>query len=157
MEKAFIYQDHVRPEWIDYNGHMQDAFYGLVFSYAVDHVQDTVGFDQAYRDATGCTIYVTEDHRKFLREVHEGAALRVETYVVDVSDRGFHLHQTMWHAGRAVCVSEAIELHVAQQPKAHVTPMPKAQHAVLRTRCLTPQERATLKSISQELRLPSGA
>ena len=26
--------DH--PEWIDYNGHMQDAYYELIFSYAVD-------------------------------------------------------------------------------------------------------------------------
>ena len=39
---AFLYQTQVLPDWIDYNGHMQDAFYGLVFSYAVDAFQDWV-------------------------------------------------------------------------------------------------------------------
>ena len=39
----------VLPEWIDCNGHMQDAYYGLIFSKAVDALQDDLGFDQAYR------------------------------------------------------------------------------------------------------------
>ncbi|EEE35651.1 conserved hypothetical protein [Rhodobacteraceae bacterium KLH11] len=34
----------MKPEWIDYNGHMQDAYYGLVFSYAVDAMQDAPQF-----------------------------------------------------------------------------------------------------------------
>ena len=45
----FEYRKTVLPEWIDYNGHMQDAYYGLVFSKAVDALQDDVGFDQSYR------------------------------------------------------------------------------------------------------------
>ncbi|MCV2869292.1 hypothetical protein OEW28_11720 [Defluviimonas sp. WL0002] len=57
MTRTFHYRTSVRPEWIDYNGHMQDAYYGLVFSHAVDAFQDEVGFDAAYRKATGCTTY----------------------------------------------------------------------------------------------------
>lgn len=64
----------VLPEWIDYNGHMQDAYYGLVFSQAVDALQDDVGFDQAYRQKTGCTIYLLEEHKFFLSEVKKGGA-----------------------------------------------------------------------------------
>ena len=68
----FSFQTTVKPEWIDYNGHMQDAFYGLVFSYAVDALQDDVGFDRKYREETGNTIYLVEEHKFFLNEVKEG-------------------------------------------------------------------------------------
>lgn len=63
MLNEFIFEIDVNPEWIDYNEHMQDAYYGLAFSYAIDHFQDKVGFDQAYRSITGHTIYVIEDHK----------------------------------------------------------------------------------------------
>ena len=62
----FEYKTTVWPEWIDYNGYMRDAYYGLVFSKAIDALQDEVGFNQAYRQRTGCTIYLVEEH-KFLR------------------------------------------------------------------------------------------
>ena len=40
MNHVFWYHTEVSAQWIDYNGHMQDAFYGLVFSHAVDDLQD---------------------------------------------------------------------------------------------------------------------
>ena len=46
MLNQFIFKINVQEEWIDYNNHMQDAYYGLAFSYAVDHLQDAVGFDE---------------------------------------------------------------------------------------------------------------
>ena len=49
----FQYQTMIQPAWIDYNGHMQDAYYGLIFSFAVDSLQDEVGFDQEYRSRNG--------------------------------------------------------------------------------------------------------
>ena len=39
---AFTYHTNVHSDWIDYNGHMQDAYYGLVFSHGVDALQDEV-------------------------------------------------------------------------------------------------------------------
>ncbi len=153
MGRVFEYHDRVRPEWIDYNGHMQDAYYGLVFSYAVDHVQDAVGFDQAYRDRTGATIYVVEDHRKFLKEVHEGADLVVQTRVLDVDAQRFHIHQTMLQAGRPVCIAEALEVHVTQHPKAHITPMPAFAYDALTSAVLSADESETLHRICGAIRI----
>ena len=81
-----IYETVVCPDWIDYNGHMQDAFYGRVFSHAVDALQDVAGFDHAYREATGGTIYLLEEHKFFLHEVFEGEPLRIEPLIIDVDD-----------------------------------------------------------------------
>lgn len=118
------YTTDVRPEWIDYNGHMQDAYYGLIFSYAVDGVQDAVGFDDAYRRSTGCSVYVVEDHKFFLREVKLGAQLTVITQVLGVDAKRFHLHMTMQCDGQTVAICEAMELHVSTKPAAKACEMP---------------------------------
>ncbi|MBT2341238.1 MULTISPECIES: thioesterase family protein, partial [Pseudomonas] len=36
MPTLTTYQTHIRPEWVDYNGHLRDAYYLLIFSYATD-------------------------------------------------------------------------------------------------------------------------
>lgn len=124
MSEVFRFRTTVAPEWIDYNGHMRDAFYGLVFSYAVDGFQDAVGLDEAYRTASGCTIYLLEHHCFYLAEVKEGDALEVETRVVGSDAKRFHLHLTMMSGGRLRSVCEFMELHVKQHPEPRGEPMP---------------------------------
>ncbi len=125
MSKVFVFQQTVLPDWIDYNGHMQDCYYGLIFSLAVDAMQDEVGFDEAYRKRTGCTIYLLEDHKCYLREVVEGARVLVETRILDCDNKRFHLHMQMLHAGETVAVGEFMELHVQQHPTPAATPIPE--------------------------------
>ncbi|NDI03319.1 MAG: thioesterase [Rhodobacteraceae bacterium] len=120
----FEYTITVKPEWIDYNGHMQDAYYGLVFSYAVDAFQDWVGFDAAYRTATDCTIYLVEEHKYFLREVKESDPLAVQISVLGVSQKVFHLHCVMQSGGHDVAISELMEMHVCQKPTPKGAPIP---------------------------------
>ncbi len=38
----------VEPAWIDYNGHMNMAYYNLVFDQALDEVFDELGIGAAY-------------------------------------------------------------------------------------------------------------
>ena len=120
----FEYTTTVKPEWIDYNGHMQDAFYGLVFSYAVDAFQDWVGFDAAYRTETDCTIYLVEEHKYFLREVKETDPLTVQISVLGVAEKLFHLHCVMQSDGHDVAISELMEMHVCQKPTPKGAPIP---------------------------------
>ena len=141
----FQYQTMIQPAWIDYNGHMQDAYYGLIFSFAVDSLQDDVGFDQAYRSRTGCTIYLLECHTHFLQEVKVNAPVVVDTRVLGVDAKRFHLHSTMTHAGVPVAVCEKMELHVQQNPTPHAAPMPDAPRAMLQAACLPANEAANLK------------
>ena len=69
MDALRIYSTAVLPEWIDYNGHLRDAYYGLVLSYACDELMDYLGMDAAYRQQTHCTLYTLEEHLHFLHEV----------------------------------------------------------------------------------------
>lgn len=140
----FNYQSEINEAWIDYNGHMQDAYYGLVFSYAVDSLQDEVGFDAEYRARTGCTIYLLEDHKYFLREVKAGEVVIVETSVLAVDAKRFHLHAVMTCDGEPVAVGEFMELHVAQKPEPHAMAMPYEIRARLEAAVLGGTEQQAL-------------
>ncbi|MCY4312525.1 MAG: thioesterase family protein [Gammaproteobacteria bacterium] len=119
------FETTVKPEWIDYNGHMRDSNYGLVFSLAVDALQDAVGLDAAYRERTGCTIYLLEDHKFYLKEVKQGDQLRVVTHVLGVDEKRFHLYMIMKRDQVEVCIGEFMELHVQQYPSPHGISMPR--------------------------------
>jgi len=104
---------------------MRDSYFGLVFSLAVDALQDEVGFDAAYRAATGNTIYLLEDHKVYLREVKEGARVRVETRVLGCDTKRFHLYMQMFDPSSALAsVGEFMELHVARHPDPRAAAMP---------------------------------
>ena len=125
MLNQFITKINVQKEWIDYNNHMQDAYYGLAFSYAVDHFQDAVGFDENYRSRTGCTIFVVEDHKFYLNEVKLGSELVIKTTLLDADKKKFILQSQMFVNDKNVANSEMLQAHVKTIPKPKITEMPQ--------------------------------
>lgn len=125
MLNDFTFKINVQEQWIDYNHHMQDAYYGLVFSYAVDHFQDVVGFDKSYRSKTGCTIFVIEDHKFYLSEVKLGSELVIKTTLVDTDKEKFILHSEMLVDDKTAAVSEMLHAHVNSVPTPKITEMPE--------------------------------
>jgi len=151
----FEYTITVKPEWIDYNGHMQDAYYGLVFSYAVDAFQDWVGFDAAYRTATDCTIYLVEEHKYFLREVKESDPLAVQISVLGVSEKVFHLHCVMQSDGHDVAISELMEMHVCQKPTPKGAPIPLDIAARLNELIISDTQKPQISRRARAMRITS--
>ena len=146
---TFKFQSKVKSEWIDYNGHMQDAYYGLVFSYAVDAFQDEIGFDRAYREQTGCTIYLVEEHKYFLREIKENDLVEVKIEVLEATEKLFHLHCTMCKHETAVAISELLEMHVKQKPTPHSVPIPGAILNRLRSLSLSHESKVKVSNRSR--------
>jgi acyl-CoA thioester hydrolase len=106
----------VRPEWIDYNGHMNEAFYVLVFGHATDAMMIETGMDERYREESGCSLYTAEAHVRYRREVTEGAQLTVRTRVLGVDAKKVRLALEMRTAdsGSAVATTELLMIHVDQ-------------------------------------------
>jgi acyl-CoA thioester hydrolase len=122
-----IHQSAVLPEWIDYNGHLRDAYYGLIFSEAIDSLMDRVGLDAAYRSRTGCTLYTLEMHTHFLREVKQDAQVQVLLRVLAADGKRLHAALELWRAGEegAAAAAEAMLLHVRQHDgSASAAPFP---------------------------------
>jgi acyl-CoA thioester hydrolase len=107
----------VRPEWIDYNGHMNEAFYVLVFGHATDAMMIETGMGQKYREESGCSLYTAEAHVRYLREVSEGAELTVRTRILGVDAKKFRLVREMRAKDRKdpVATSELLMIHVDQK------------------------------------------
>jgi betainyl-CoA thioesterase len=83
MNGVAVYRTDVLPEWIDYNGHLRDAYYSLIVSLACDAFMDRVGLDEAYRQRTQCTLYTLELHLRFLREVKRTALVDVSVRILE--------------------------------------------------------------------------
>lgn len=102
------------PEWIDYNGHMSEAFYVLVFGYATDQVMDELGMDNLYRQKTKSSLYTVEAHIRYLMETGLGAELTVTSVIVDAGPKKLHLAHEMHTGGQLIATEEILALHINQ-------------------------------------------
>ena len=127
---ALSFQCQLENDWTDYNGHLRDAYYGLIFSYAVDSFMTHIGIDENYRTATGGTLYVLEDHRFYLKEVRQGSGIRVKNRVLGHDWKRIHLLQEMFVPGDPEPVSrcESMQVHVVQDPEPSVQHFPVDIH-----------------------------
>ena len=105
----------LRPEWIDLNGHLNMAFYGVLFDEGCSHVFRRIGFGSAYRRETNHTTFTGDFHIRYLREVKPGTEVRVSFQMLDVGTKAFHFCQTMLHPdGWIAATAESISLHIDQ-------------------------------------------
>jgi acyl-CoA thioester hydrolase len=93
------YRTTIQPEWVDYNGHLRDAFYLLIFSYATDALMDQLGLDEAGRARTGHTLYTLECHLNYLAEIKLGAEVEVRTQLLAHDRKRLHLHHGLYYQG----------------------------------------------------------
>jgi acyl-CoA thioester hydrolase len=84
------YAARIEPDWIDYNGHLRDAYYCVVMSFAVDDMMDHLGLDAAYRETTHCTLYTVELHMHYFHEIKESDRLTVSTSILDSDRKRIH-------------------------------------------------------------------
>jgi acyl-CoA thioester hydrolase len=121
-----IYSTAIAPEWIDYNGHLRDAYYGLILSYASDALMDQVGLDAAYRRSTTCTLYTLELHMHFLHEVRQSDQLDIEVRVVAADRKRIHAAFDFYCTRYTdpVALGEMMLLHVRQDPAPASVPFP---------------------------------
>ena len=111
-----IYRTELAPEWIDYNGHLRDAFYGLIVSYASDALMDRLGMDAAYRERTHNTLYTLEMHTHFFHEVKQSDSVFVNVRVLGADQKRIHAAFDIVRDTDAVVAAsiEMMLLHVHQ-------------------------------------------
>jgi len=112
-----LYNDVVRPEWIDYNGHLNDGYYAVAFGIATEKFLDYIHLHTDYLAQTGCTIYTAEAHIVYLRELKEAAPLKISCQVLGYDAKRIHIYQEMFHAQEEYLAAsyEAMFLHVNQR------------------------------------------
>ena len=106
------WRETVRPEWVDYNGHLSEAYYVLVFGHATDAVMDAVGLDAAYRKRTGASLFTAESHVCYLDQVRDGEVVEVRSAVIGVGAKVLRLWHEMAAGGRLRATEEILAVHV---------------------------------------------
>jgi acyl-CoA thioester hydrolase len=97
-QPTVVHYETVRPDWVDYNNHMNVAYYVLAFDHATDALFDLLGLDAVYRTRTGFSTFALECHVVYKREVTAGDRLRFEAQMLDFDGRFFHYISKMYHA-----------------------------------------------------------
>jgi acyl-CoA thioester hydrolase len=138
----------IEPQWIDFNGHLNMAYYVVFFDRGVDELYEHIGLGPDYLKARGHSTMVAEMHVRYLREVHEGTPLRVRCQLLAYDAKRIHLFEELVHAteGWVSATCETMTLHVDMTAK-KVTPWPADILDAL----------ARLQSAHARLPIPEGA
>ena len=131
----------VEPGWIDYNGHLNMAYYSVLFDRAVDEVFELLGCGLDYVKTRKQSCFTAEVHVRYLRELHAGDSVRA-FQLLDYDAKRMHFFEQLFHAseGWVAATSENMSLHV-DMTAGKTTPFPddvarglarmKASHANL--------------------------
>jgi len=116
----------VEPQWIDYNGHLNMAYYNVLFDRAVDEVYELVGVGADYLKDHKHSTFTAEVHVRYVRELHENDPVRVTFQLLDFDSKRFHYFEQLFHAteGWVSATSENMTLHVNMTTK-KVAPLPE--------------------------------
>ena len=122
----------VLPEWIDYNGHMNVAYYMLAIDKALDDVFDVLGMGLPYVNERrmGPMALVNQIH--YLDELLEGQEFVCDLQLLDADHKRMHYFVTMHHLakGTAAAVFEALSINVDLERR-RSTPYPDDVRATL--------------------------
>ena len=133
----------VRPDWIDHNGHLNLAYYIVLFDEATDRLWDAVGLGRAYRARTGLGTFAVETHTLYLGELTEGDDTEAASVVLDVDPKRLHIaHELLRLPSRTVSARQELMYLTVDLATRRSVPWPpetlaalqaaKAAHAALR-------------------------
>ncbi|MEX0695782.1 MAG: thioesterase family protein [Rhodospirillales bacterium] len=109
-----LWEETVVQAWVDYNAHMNVAFYVLIFDHATDAFLEHIGMDEKHRLATASSVFVAEAHVTYDHEVLEGERVYITTQVLGHDAKRLHLFHRMYNArdDRLCATNELMILHV---------------------------------------------
>ena len=125
------YRTEVGAEWIDYNGHLNDAGYAILLSEANEALLAHLGLSEAYRADAGRAMYTVESHIRYLAEAMRGDVIEAVSLLVSADAKRLRVHTVLRRDdGVQVATGEYLYLHV-DQATGSVTAMPPDRWAAV--------------------------
>jgi len=133
-------------DWVDYNGHMNEARYLQTFCDATDRFMETVGCDADYI-ATGGSYFTAETHIRHLGETHAGTRIYTTTQLLSGAGKKMHIfHKMVRNDGTLLATGEHMLIHVSLETRRASSPGPEIR-AML----------DTIETLHTKLPMPEGA
>ncbi|MHB2264341.1 thioesterase family protein [Aliihoeflea sp. PC F10.4] len=103
----------IEKDWIDYNGHLNMAYYNVLFDRAADEAFEMLGMGPRYAEERKLTTYTAEVHVCYVRELHLSHQVNATFHLLDFDEKRFHYFQELHHVdGWLAATSESLTLHV---------------------------------------------
>jgi acyl-CoA thioester hydrolase len=104
----------IEPQWIDYNGHLNMAYYNVMFDRAIDEFWLRLGIGPTYMKTRHGSTFTAECHVRYLREIHLGDPVQVSILLLGVDEKRLHTFEELRHAeqGWLSATSENMTVHV---------------------------------------------
>ena len=104
----------IEPAWIDYNGHLNMAYYNVMFDRAIDELWLQLGIGPGYMKERHGSTFTAECHVRYLREIHLGDPVQVSILLVAADEKWLHTFEELRHAteGWLSATSENMTIHI---------------------------------------------
>jgi acyl-CoA thioester hydrolase len=104
----------IEPQWIDYNGHLNMAYYQVMFDRAIDELWLQLGIGPAYMKTRHCSTFSAECHVRYLREIHLGDPVQISVLLLNADEKRLHTFEELRHAdeGWLSATSENMTIHI---------------------------------------------
>ena len=104
----------IEPQWIDYNGHLNMAYYNVMFDRAIDELWLRLGIGPEYLKERHHSTFTAECHVRYLREIHLGDPVQIAILLVEADEKRIHTFQELRHAteGWVSATSENMSVHI---------------------------------------------
>jgi len=104
----------IEPQWIDYNGHLNMAYYNVMFDRAIDELWLQLGIGPDYKRERHGSTFTVECHVRYLREIHLGDPVQVSILLVEADEKRLHTFEELRHAteGWLSATSENMTVHI---------------------------------------------
>ncbi|MBZ6075247.1 thioesterase family protein [Microvirga puerhi] len=145
----------VQPSWIDYNGHMNMAYYHVLFDRAVEEAFGLVGLGQEYLEERNASFFAAETHTLYKRELRMRDTVRVTLQLIDFDEKRLHFYMEIRHAteGWLSATAEGLSLHVDMKTR-KVAPFPDDILANLAIMKATHSRLATPQALGRIMGIP---
>ena len=109
----------VIQDWIDYNGHLNMAFYNVIFDHGVDHVYDYLGIGESYAKSGIGSCFTMEVHVHYIQDLSLADDVEVHFRLLDYDAKRMHFFEQLYHKseGYLAATSEQIGMHVDMQSR----------------------------------------
>ena len=148
----------VEPGWIDYNGHLNMAYYNALFDRAVDEAYELIGCGLAYLHETQHSTFTAEVHERYLRELNSDDPVRVTFQLLEYDAKRMHYFEQLFHAeeGWLSATSENMALHVDMAARKTV-PFPDVIAARLQRMMAAHESLPVPESVGRHIAMPPKA
>ena len=115
----------LEPQWIDYNGHLNMAYYNVMMDRAIDELWLQLGIGPTYMKERHGSTFTAECHVRYLREIHLGDPVQVSVWLLEADEKRLHTFEELRHAteGWLSATSENMTMHIDMSVR-KVAPFP---------------------------------